>query len=53
MKTIDVYYQLNVGDYDGEYHIEVDVPKDAGDKTIKQIVRHEIFNSVVGNYYSI
>lgn len=53
MKTIDVYYELNVGDYDGEYHIEVDVPKDADYKTIKQIVRHEIFNSVVGNYYSI
>ena len=53
MKTIDVYYELNVDDYDGEYHIEVNVPKDADDKTIKQIVRHEIFDSVVGNYYFI
>lgn len=53
MKTIDVYYELNVGDYDGEYHIEVDVPKDADGKTIKQIVRHKIFDSVVGNYYTI
>lgn len=53
MKTIDVYYELNVGNYDGEYHIEVDVPKDASDKKIKQIVRHKIFDRVVGNYYSI
>lgn len=53
MKTIDVYYELNVGDYDGEYHIEVDVPKNASDETIEHIVRDEIFDREIGNYYHL